>query len=746
MTTDRAALFRRAGVAAPILVLASAVAAPAAKITLVIADGPNSGFNSTQPVTGVPGNPATTLGQQRQKAFVAAAREWERRLLSKVEIRVNGQWDPMSCTANQGTLASAGPNWVVRDFRDAPRSNTWFVEPLANALAGSDTVRDLLEIDVLFNEDVGEPDCLSGLEWDYAVGRATTLAGTVSLAEVALHELGHGLGFLSTVDHATGEELGGFPDSYAFNLEDHGTGELWPAMTNPERKAAAAATGDLHWVGGRGVLAGQILEGGTHSASGHVLMYAPPVLEEGSSVSHPDASLAASGFDELMEPSATGTAALLVGHRMMQDIGWPADAPTVRVIPDVDGNGFDDLAVVRSDKASGTFSVLVLDSASPRTLARKQFGAGLEPVDLAVVPHFAGTGADELAVLTRDARDGTIAATVIDGDSGQVLQTIAFDPGFVPVALAAVPSFGGSTAGEVALLAWRASDEATRVIIKDASSGAALRTLSFSNGFQPLGIAVVPSFGGGPAAELAILVRRPSTGLNGVYLRDAGSGTILVLGQFAAGFQPVSIAALRNFGGTDASELAVVGQGGAAPQAVVFDASSVATLASVTLDSTLLPVGLTVIPDFAGAAADEIAVVGKRSGDRGVRVLVHDGSTGESLRTIGFPATRSPVAVATVPSIGGDPADDVGVVVTTATDDRLRIFVNDPATGARVRTILVPFDSELGGGSFGPVPPGASAPSGPGAGDAPGATPPSVPLPGPRREGPIERPEPFARY
>ena len=53
-------------------------------------------------------------------------------------------------------------------------------------------------------------------------------------------------------------------------------------------------------------------------------MYAPNPLEGGSSVSHWDTVLASGTFQELMEPSATGSELVIVTDEMLQDEGWNA--------------------------------------------------------------------------------------------------------------------------------------------------------------------------------------------------------------------------------------------------------------------------------------------------------------------------------------------------------------------------------------------------------------------------------------
>jgi hypothetical protein len=135
-----------------------------------------------------------------------------------------------------------------------------------------------------------------------------------------LHELAHGLGFLSLVSLETGEKALGVDDIYSNMLEDHDLGQLWPDMTDAQRLASATNTGNLHWVGPQ-VVAKSLA---THSVgihpSGHVQMYAPTEISGGSSVSHWDTELFP---NELMEPQLTATHIQTLSEELFWDIGWP---------------------------------------------------------------------------------------------------------------------------------------------------------------------------------------------------------------------------------------------------------------------------------------------------------------------------------------------------------------------------------------------------------------------------------------
>lgn len=305
------------------LVVLSAFQAPVlgAPFTLNVVDPPGEGFNDPTPVDPVPGNPGTTLGEQRLNAFVAAAESWGEILASSVPIVVEVEMPELTCTAEEAALGAAGPRVVFRDFSAAPRPSTWYVAALAESLAGENLENVTPEIGAVFNSvlDEGDANCIGGISWWYGVD-APPPQGTIPFFEVVRHELAHGVGFTSFYDRETGEKLNGFDDAYMVFLEDHSNGMTWPEMTNSQRLSSSTDTGDLHWIGPEArALGSSVLTDGRHP-SGHLEMYAPDPAEIGSSVTHWTTEMTP---DELMEPFTVPGAEDLVTTGLLQDIGWP---------------------------------------------------------------------------------------------------------------------------------------------------------------------------------------------------------------------------------------------------------------------------------------------------------------------------------------------------------------------------------------------------------------------------------------
>ncbi len=289
--------------------------AGATDIDIVNRDGVNEGLNSTRPVAPVAGNSATTLGQQYRNVFEAAAKYWERKLVSDVPIRVDVQLDPLDCQPTFGTLGSAGPINGFIDFPNAPREETIYVVAQANSLAGVDLDPGNSDINATFNNNIGTSGCLTGLSWWLGINSPAP-SGTISFYDTILHEIGHGLGFLSLVSQ-DGVRLANLNDTYMLNLFDVNQNLPWSRMSDRQRAFSSVNSQGLVWSGPNVAQGAGVFTGGRNNSM--LRMYSPNPFQPGSSVSHWDTVVSP---DELMEPFATQTSDSCATILALKDMGW----------------------------------------------------------------------------------------------------------------------------------------------------------------------------------------------------------------------------------------------------------------------------------------------------------------------------------------------------------------------------------------------------------------------------------------
>ncbi len=232
-----------------------AIAAPLASGQVTFSfqylDGAGEGFNDPRPATPVGLNTGTTLGEQRRQAFEFAAELWGGFLESGVRIVIEADFNSdIFCNEFNAILGFAGPNDFFKDFGGALLPDTWYASALANKLAGADQSPGFADLGVTMNGALDDNEtCLGGMDWYYGFD-GNTPAGTLDVVETILHELGHGLGFLSLVDplsqFAFPEST---PDAYSRLLFDIAIGASWDEMTRNQRESSAVNDPNVVWTG-----------------------------------------------------------------------------------------------------------------------------------------------------------------------------------------------------------------------------------------------------------------------------------------------------------------------------------------------------------------------------------------------------------------------------------------------------------------------------------------------------------------
>ena len=259
--------------------------------------------------------------------FNAAATYWADFLYSPVTIEVDAEFAPLTCTDSSAVLGSAGPTAFATSPAH-PEPQAFYAIAHSNALRGSDGYPQGAEITMSFNSKIGSPGCVPNYAWYFDDGTsATTPAGTIDLYGTALHEIAHGLGFLSLLGQDGSQAVEGYSDVFTNRLYSETLGALVD-LSDAQRQSALISETDLTWSGSAvDGLTSTLLQGVTND---NVRMFAPNPYQSGSSVSHFDTSLIP---NDLMEPIKTSRASTdyKMTRNLFRDIGWQTlpDAPAI---------------------------------------------------------------------------------------------------------------------------------------------------------------------------------------------------------------------------------------------------------------------------------------------------------------------------------------------------------------------------------------------------------------------------------
>ncbi len=587
-------------------------------------------------------------GTERRAAFQAAVDQWAATLAGAVPVVIQTEMPSLGGTGVSALLASTAAVTLHRNFSGAPFMNTWYPAALADQFAGIDLNGTALpEIDVRFNGDVDGPAVLGSVNWYYGLDGQP--GADVDFLTIALHEIGHGLGFTDTIDATDGTfALGDAPSIFEQMLTRPEIGSL-STMLPAERLAAIVASGDLFFCG-PGVIA---FNGSPRS------VYTPDPFQPGSSVAHwntdPPPELMAPFYSGPIHEFGTLLPALV-------DMGWQlaGASPTPRSAPatptgtlpprpsatPATPRSTDELLYVANFDDS---TVSVINAASRAVTQTVEVGDG--PLGLAASP-------DGTRVYVANFRDGTISvvrtgdnlviATVPVGDSPNAIAATS-DGAFLAVT--------DTAADQVAIVTTDTLEVIARIPAGEQPSGIALdgADRAFVTDFSGATVTVVDLNARRRRALIPVPFATASDGLLGIAIApQAGTGYIAALyGEYARALSADNLTVASNFGSSFPTLVRF--------EAVVTNtAGSTAYLVGQAPDTGAGSVTVVQMSDSAIVATVPVGLVPEALTLSRGEGLLYVANTGGDTVSIVNPTSRR--VVATVP-VGHAPSGIVAVAV-----------------------------------------------------------------------------------
>lgn len=255
---------------------------------------------------------------EAQTAFQFAIDILETEITSPVTINIVANWTALG----DGILGSAGANYFVGNFPNAPITNTFYPAALANKLAGSDLYPA--------NHDIIANFSSAFSNWYFGTD-GNTPSEYYDFVSVVMHEIIHGLGFAGsmTVTGNQGSWGIGTPklpivyDHFTVNGNDQQLINT-TLFNNPSTALGNQLKSDNLFFNGAGSI---FANGGTKPK-----LFAPSTWQQGSSYSHwNETTYLAGNINSLMTPAIGSAEAIhhpgFITRGLLQDIGWTIDQP-----------------------------------------------------------------------------------------------------------------------------------------------------------------------------------------------------------------------------------------------------------------------------------------------------------------------------------------------------------------------------------------------------------------------------------
>ena len=219
---------------------------------------------------------------EAKPAFQYAVDIWAANFESTVPVDIEVHWEPSTIN---GVLGSARPGDYYNAFDGAPDQDLWYPSALANKLAKKDLAPNKVDIVLRFNSNA--------LWYTNLDGKVPRL--NYDLTSTALHEIAHGLGFVTNAEYdrffSTGYIIQPTPFDAYVQLQD---GRRFTDFCARSIDLGRAMTTPLSWSGAIATAANNGVK---------PKLYSPRPFEDGSSITHLDENVFSSGsINALMTP------------------------------------------------------------------------------------------------------------------------------------------------------------------------------------------------------------------------------------------------------------------------------------------------------------------------------------------------------------------------------------------------------------------------------------------------------------
>ena len=249
------------------------------------------------------------------------------------------------------------------------------------------------------------------------------------------------------------------------------------------------------------------------------------------------------------------TGALLRNVPFLSSAFTPIDAVA---LPDVDGNGRLELAILVKRNSDGRALVEIRNTSGPALPRIIGFAANTTPMKIVAVPDADANGTQEIAVLLRRNSDDRVLVEVKNAFGATLTNVLWYMPSAFAFDMTVINDADGNTVPEIAVLLARFLDNRGVVEIKNASGPTAPNVVWAAAGVSVIAITSINDADNNGVPEVAILSTRDSDDRILVEVKNAAGPTMPNALWYAVEHDPRAVASVPDADGNTVPEVAVL--------------------------------------------------------------------------------------------------------------------------------------------------------------------------------------------
>jgi len=348
--------------------------------------------------------------------------------------------------------------------------------------------------------------------------------------------------------------------------------------------------------------------------------------------------------------------------------------PLVYALPDVNSNGFNDLAILRE----GSVIAEVRDGQSGTLLNNIGFfgAGGFTPIAATPLDDADGNGVSELAVLATRDSDGRIAVEMRNVTGAPQPRQLFFAPNSTPITLVAInDDADNNNVPEIAVLSTRDSDDRGQIEIKNAFGATNPRALFAGAGLTPSDLDIIPDADNNGVPEVAILSTRDSDGRIVVEIKNAAGATLPNAVWFMPGNTAIDLAVVPDKDNNGVPEVAVLSSRNSDGRIVteIKNASGATQPSAVWFAVGHTALQLAAVGDSDSNNVPEVAVLSTRDSDGRILVEVKNAAGATSPRALWYSPGFAARSLTILDDVDNNGIEEAGVLMIRDSDGRILV-------------------------------------------------------------------------